>query len=731
LKKIGLQCVLSTCLTSALFSTAATAQAAQSDTLAKAEQLEEIVVTAERREADLQQTTVSMLALSAEKLALRNVMTLQDLSFVSPQLQIQPHPNSSNTLSLYLRGVGNSDEQVLQDPSVGVYVNGVYLPRNQGLNLDLLDLERVETLRGPQGTLYGRNATGGAINIITPAPGADLQAKILQSIGSSGHRRTVATLNMPLTHNLALRLNQGEMKQQGHVDNPNGAVSRFGDIDRQSRRADLLWSVSDQISARYSFEASSADDTPAYIAAVPLFPAKTSRPQLPASSPVNLDTNHVDSEGHSLIIDWQIGSLWAVKSITATRSLADSQSQNFHQGVFSAAPLLVTTAFGEHRMRSQEIQLSGQVLNNLSLISGLYLFEEHAWRNSGNLTPANNRRTLVAGRGIRNQSLAGFARIQWTPDMLSNRILLTGGVRLSDDRRRANLQRGIENVVTGVITTNPQLYSGQRRFRNVSPELVVEYALGDTGLLYAKTSRGYKSGGFNARASSAQRFSEGFDDELLQSSELGFKSEWWQRRLRINTALFYGAYTDIQLNVQSDPQNIVISDILNAGGAAISGLELDISWLAKPWLQFDLNCSQLRSNLYEVRNAKNQNVADDYRIIGAPKISCSGTADYSKALASGADLFASMTYRYQSDVFGSSTVSAGEYRIPAYGILNIQSGIKFNLGGAAWQISYWMRNAGDKQYYASHFNGGSGRVVPSAIFGSGKTTGLDVTLFLE
>jgi len=704
------------------------AQALPADETQAGYQLEEIVVTAERREKDLQETAISLLAVSAQALTSASVVQFQDLPFVLPQLQMQPHPNAAGTLSLYLRGVGNSDEQVLQDPSVGVYVDGVYLPRNQGLNLDLLEIERIEMLRGPQGTLYGRNATGGAINIITSAPDDTLTARLTQGIGDYGHRRTAASVSLPLASGLSARVSHGELKQEGFVENPGGRFATLGDVARQTQRLDLSWSAHPAVAARYTFDKHTSDDVPAYIAAVPLFPAAERRPQQTVAGIKDLARNVVDSTGHTLTIDWQWSEDWALKSISAARSQADSQNQIYHQGVFSARPLLATNAGGEQSMRSQEFQITGRLRSNLELLGGIYLFREDTARSAGNLTPANNRRSLVISRDIENQSKAVFARAAWTPGGETGRLTLGAGLRLSDDQRVAALQRGVEDLTKGTTSISPLLYSGERRFRNASPEIVAEYALDSARFLYAKTSRGYKSGGFNARASSVERFGEGFDDEQLLSTELGFKSEWLERRMRVNAALFYGDYRDIQLNVQSDPVNILLSDVLNAGGASISGLETDVSWLVRPWLQLDVSCSLLRTNLYDVRDATNANVADKYRIIGAPKRSCSGAVNLRQTASPGVNFFGTLAYRQQTDSFGSATIAAGEYRIPGYGVLNLQAGISVTLKSTTLQISSWARNATDEDYYLSHFNGGAGRVVPSALFGAGKSVGIDLAL---
>jgi iron complex outermembrane recepter protein len=717
-------------LVALLLSTPVWAQPDLSSTSGNVEpQLEEVVVTAERRESNIQQTALSILAISNQTLSSQNVFQIQDLMTVLPQLQIQPHPNASNTLSLYLRGVGNSDEQILQDPSVGVYMDGVYLPRNIGLNLDLLDVERIEMLRGPQGTLYGRNATGGAINIVTPPPDNEFRSRITQGFGDNGHRRTMLSANLPLRENLAVRLSYGAFAQDGFIDTLPASSTRFGDLRKESGRFDIGWTPRGDFQLRYALDYHRADDVPGFIAAVPLYPARSIRPQFSKVGQSDTPENRVDSQGHTLTAEWSLSDSWVLTSISALRSIDDAQSQNFHQGVFGDSALLLTSAWGEQSMHSQELRLSNAHTDSrLILLTGLYQFQEDATRNAANLTPANNRRMLVFGRGIQNISRAIYSRASWTPNMFGERLTITTGVRLSADKRRATLQRGVQDLARGVTNLNPQLYTGNRSFRNISPELVMEFKIDDSRYMYIKSSRGHKSGGFNARASSVERFSQGFDDEHLLSTELGIKSEWLNRRLRLNAALFYGDYQDIQLNVQSDPNNIVLSDVLNAGGAAISGFEFDGSWIVGPGLQLDVNCSFLRTNLYDVRDANNINVADNYRLIGAPKQACSGSLDASRSLGAGLNLFGNVSYRIQSDTFGSATTAAGEYRIPGYGIWNLRLGLDVAINEATLQLASWLRNANDEQYYLSHFNGGAGKTVPSAIYGSEKTAGIDVTL---
>ena len=189
--------------------------------------VEDIVVTAQKREESLQDTPISIVALTASDLEKKGVSGLVDLRSQVPNLQLTPHPNSGSTTQVFMRGVGLNDDQITQDPSVAVYMDGVYVARSQGMALEVADLARVEVLRGPQGTLYGRNATGGAINFITAKPRlGEFGAKAQLSLGNYDLRRFKVGVNVPVGDQLAVNLAFVKMKQDGFIDNPGTVASR-------------------------------------------------------------------------------------------------------------------------------------------------------------------------------------------------------------------------------------------------------------------------------------------------------------------------------------------------------------------------------------------------------------------------------------------------------------------------------------------------------------------------
>lgn len=299
------------------------------------------------------------------------------------------------------------------------------------------------------------------------------------------------------------------------------------------------------------------------------------------------------------------------------------------------------------------------------------------------------------------------------------------GGRWSEDKRRAVLDRAIENVVTGLVTVNPQPSEGERDFDNFSPSFVIAWHADEAINLYAKVVEGYKSGGFTARATSPQRFSEGFDDETLVSWELGLKSDWLERRLRLNAALFRSEYEDIQVNVQSDPNNVTLSDVLNAGSATIDGLEIDLSGFLGDSLRYDIRYAWLDAGFDRITAADGANVADRYRFIGAPRHFATLGLEYTLANTALGQVRVASQYLWQDDSFSSSTIDAGMYVIQAHGLWNARLTLSSPLPRGEVQVAIWGKNLTDEEYYTAHFNGGAGFPVASAVLGEPRSLGVD------
>jgi len=246
------------------------AQSAPTETASKG--LEEIIVTAQKREQNLQQTPISIAAFQAETLEERGITNIGQLASAVPNLAIRPFGSSPTTLRLFIRGVGANDSQITQDPPVGIYFNGVYIARPVGLSLDVADIERIEVLRGPQGTLYGRNTTGGAVNVITKKPDNTLAGSQLVGIGNYGAIHSQTVLNLPLTDTLFVKGAFDWNKRDGWLKNT-GEGPDFSAYNRRSARFDARWQPLDKVTIDYSFDRSVSSYTPDYYHLTEVTPA--------------------------------------------------------------------------------------------------------------------------------------------------------------------------------------------------------------------------------------------------------------------------------------------------------------------------------------------------------------------------------------------------------------------------------------------------------------------------
>ncbi len=713
--------------------------------------LEEVVVTAQRKTESLQDAPISISAFSSDAMEKKGIFNVVDLRSNVPNLQMTPHPNSATTARIYMRGVGNNDDQITQDPSVAVYMDGVYLARNLGLAQEVADIERIEVLRGPQGTLYGRNATGGAINVITKAPSPEaLEFTQKFSFGNYDYLRSKTSLNVPLTDRLAVKLAYMMVEKEGFVENRGSGEDRFGDSDRSAWRLDALWDATDSVEVRYAYDASQIDDTPAFIQFVPLYPEQSDRQEESHPSVNGLKANDVKPAGHSLTVKWSIAETLEFKYIGAYRELENFTHQNYHSGVRGDYATFITEFDIEQDQVSHEIQLLGQAFDDrLDYVVGAYTFEENADGSDATIVPQmdidltgdgiNDARTDIESRrqtAIKNSATALFGQATYTPYWLDSRLHLTLGWRSSRDEREASLRSVtyLRNITpagglpfplpTEIVRNNPDGY-GKNDFNNSSPSFVVGYDLTDSVNVYAKWVNGYKTGGFNVRASSAERFNQGFDAEELVSTEVGLKGEFLNRRLRVNTALFTADYDDIQVNVQTDPNDPAVTDVLNAGEAKIQGAELDLTALLGDALTLNFSYGYLDAKYESIRDAQGNDVTDNFRFVNTPQHSANIGIDYVFRAVDFAETQLNVNYSWQDEKYSASDVSTqGRYIVQDYGIWNARLSMNdIRVLGGGVDAALWVRNLSDEEYYIAHFNA----LHPSAVFGEPRSYGVDLS----
>ena len=682
--------------------------------------IEEIVVTAQKREENLQRVPVSIVALAGEALENRGVSDVTDLRTVVPSLQIEPHPNSAATAVVFIRGIGNPDDQITQDPGVALYFDGVYVARSQGLVGEVAELQRVEVLRGPQGSLYGRNATGGAINFITKAPelgrfGAQQQL----TLGNDAQFRSRTRVNIPLGETAALELGYLRSEKNGFVRNLGSGVKRFGDKRRDGYRAAMLWQPSEHFEIRYAYDRSDIEDTPAFLAMVPFYPAKADRPTAGSPFVNNLQRGDVTTQGHNLTATWKPGENLTLKSITGYRKLHNKTYQDYHTGIAGPFPFFTTAVDMKQKQFSQELQLIGEAFNSqIDYVLGAYYFDESAKGFDTMVTSqAVSDRFVTAD----NKSYAAYGQMTYSPDFLDGKLHLTAGLRWSKDKRQAT-NRTIDTPLAGLPVISP-VGHGDRSFSNVSPTFVLAYDITDKVSAYAKVVRGYKTGGFNVRASSITRFNEGFDAETLTSYEAGLKSTLFDDRLRVNVAVHKADYKDIQINVGSDPNRPNTTDVLNAGEATIQGVELDITVKPARTLTLSASYSYLDAKYDKIIDAHGDNIAGSFVYRDAPKntVSASLQYDFPQTPFGNPSLF--VDYYYQSKVYGR--VVDSRFVNSGYGLLNARLSLSdIPFAGGKGRVALFGRNLTNKNYYIAHFTA----AVPTAIFGEPRAYGAELQL---
>ncbi len=659
--------------------------------------LAEIVVTAEKREASLQDTPISVVALDSERLDTLGIGDVSDLSTFVPNLQLTPHTNSASTPRIFIRGIGNYDDQITQDPSVAVYVDGVYIGRTQGMGTEAADLERIEVLRGPQGTLYGRNATGGAINFITRAP--ELGSWRFSQTLSYGRRdefRSRTMFNAPLGEAAAVRFSYVNTSKDGFVDNLGTGEPTFGAEDRDALRADLLWRPDDRWELRYAFDRSTIEDTPFYLQFAPAG-APVSIPSASSPAVQDLRANDVVTRGHQLTLSWRATDLATVKLISAWRDLDSFVYQDYLSGVFGPTAALITENYVEQNQWSHELQLLGDTSNGrLSYIVGLYAFDESADGVTNNVLPATGV-TATNAAAIRNKAYAAYAQGTYTPAALDERLHLTLGVRWSRDERDAEL-RNSTRLASGTVIPGDQGV-GRRDFDDVSPTLTVAFDFTSDLNLYFKIADGYKTGGFNIRASSIERFEQGFGEETLRSYEIGVKSQWLNRRLRVNAAVFQADYDDIQLTAQSDISDPTRADILNAGEATVRGVELDATALLTDSLIVGLSYGYLDAGYDRIIDGRGIDVTNQFAFVNAPRHSLLADATWTVPLGSLGDLSFNASYSWQDRKYSTASTANGIYEIGPYGLLNGRITLTADrVADGLLRVSLWGRNLTDKEY---------------------------------
>ncbi|MEN3747448.1 TonB-dependent receptor [Sphingomonas sp. HF-S3] len=618
-------------LSSATVAFAQEAPVAQEPAAQDDEGIGEIVVTAQRRAERLQDAPLSVTALSSESLTARGIDNLADISNFAPNLELHPTnrpAGGGSAFAGYIRGVGTGDFQFPTDPGIGLYVDDVYIARSLGGLLSLEDIERVEVLKGPQGTLYGRNTIGGAINVITSEPrlSGGATGLVKARAGSYGRADLSALVNLPLAEDkLGVKLSASYLSNEGFghriLDDVNYASeNRF--ILRGAIKAQLGPSVTLKIAGDYTRQRQNPPSgylidfvpsgaTVAKIARYNQFAAPYLNPTLglPAGSiydarwesesPYSIyslqpQQDDADIGGVSAVLSVDLSDTVTFKSISAWRSIDALIEVDGDQTPY---PLQQSRTTMTQNQLSQEFQLGGTALGDrLNFLLGAYAFQEEgdstvltrsfegiyeAIRAAGGTPTAADVGNTFTTFHMKATSFALFTQETLT---LVDGLGVTVGARYNRDRKEYSTS--VIRPQNGAVVV--PLSSAVAEWDSFTPRVALEYKPNRDLLFYASWSKGFKSGGFGA-STVASTPTPRYDPERLTSYEVGAKTAWFNNRLTFNVAGFLSEYRNIQLTVQSvDPlTNANIRTTRNAGGSDIKGFELEVA--ARPTRGLNLN----------------------------------------------------------------------------------------------------------------------------------------------
>ena len=718
--------------------------------------LEEVVVTAQRVETDIQKTPVAVTALGGDFLQQYGFRQVTSIEGAAPNLNFAASTGgASSQVSAFIRGVGEFDFLLTTDPAVGLYIDGVYLARTFGANLDLADVDRAEVLRGPQGTLFGKNNIGGAINLITRKPEGSGRIDAELTGGSYNSWRASITSDIPISEDVALLLSAVGKKSDGWQDRP-GADG--GEENRVGARAALRFTPSETFESTLALDYVDQDQTnyPNNMVAydqgaspfLGLFNAFVS-PTDPCCTPnASIDESgvtegllphdDVESLGVSWFNNWTLSGGNVLRSITAHRETdalfgrdGDNSGLDYNGDVHDE----------EHEQFSQEFQLASQGNERFNWIAGLYYFKEETDDDTrlvvadglfDALSAIDPSDPFVGGLWFARYALdftIDFDNHQETTDYaayfhgdysFAERWTAGIGLRYTDEEKE------FRQAATRVASQTPLLipvdpFSGQPilvpanletpsdacsdleadgSFRceadwdDFSGELSLGVQWTDDVFAYGKYSRGFRSGGINGRPVQLSLVQD-YDPEYLDSFELGVKTLLADRRVRLNTAAFYNKYKDIQVLLIRGA-SVVID---NAAESTIYGLEVDLE--AQP-----TDALFLRGSLGLMENEFDEWSDDtgdftDRKLRNSPEMTANFLAAYTADLGGNGSLKPWAEVQYQDEMFldGENTP---QLKTPSRTLVN--AGIAWAAPGDRWEVEAHVTNATDERVLDGGFS---------------------------
>jgi len=678
---------------------------------------EEIVVTARKREENLQEVPIAVTAISGERLDEASIGDISELESRVPSISIYEGRNQSTTLTAFIRGIGQADPLWGVDPGVGLYFDDVYIARPQGALLDVFDVERIEVLRGPQGTLYGKNTIGGAIKYVSKRLTDQRSGLISVTPGTDNNLDVRASLGGALIPGkLRGRIAVAQLQHDGYGENRYTGRD-VSDKDTFAARGALEFLPSDRVSVLVSADITRDKAEPKgyqRLQANPFCPLFLGATCPPNDSRWDTQSglaplNGTDSSGGAMTIAWQINDAWDFKSISAYRKTDSENNIDFDT---TPAPITDVIATYYDKQFSQELQfIYGG--DSFSGVFGAYYFDGEA----GGLVK-NNFLNLQFGTTDGKTLTDSFALFgDWTWAVGAFNVNM--GLRATREKKNGiAFNAGYANAEFETPVIIVADYDKEETFDSLAPKLGFDYRFTEDVMGYVSYSRGFKSGGFNVRAQSNifPESAEPFDDEVLDVVEAGVKSVLADRTLVLNLAAYYGKYKDVQVSTFTaydsngdGTEDSFFGNFLNAGKATTQGVEAEFDWTLRnvDWLGFNGFVSWLDAEADGLLDSNNDGFVDTQVITNAPEWTAGIRANFDFVVGGGLlTASAGAAFRDDSTLTNEGGSFAGQPVHPltqdAYWLYD--AWVSWLSPNAKWRFGITGKNLTDEEYLTNGYN---------------------------
>jgi iron complex outermembrane recepter protein len=677
--------------------------------------IEEIIVTARKREEQLQEVPISISAFTQDDIDARSISSLKQLGDFTPNFSFSDDGLSRNSGHIRIRGVGQSDSSMFFDPGVGVYIDGVYMARMRALDLDMMDIQRVEVLRGPQGTLFGKNTIGGALNIVSKRPSDEFSGMAEITAGSHDRIDGRASVNLPLSPGvLSARLTGVTRNRDGYGKRVNFTtgekLDETGEGDSLAARALISWTPREDIDVLLIVDGSRSRGTGPVADLVataatgatglhntfvdPDYDDRFLTPDKRTSFGTGLNSNDVDSWGIAINASWDLGS-WALRSITSYR---DMEAEYGVDSDHSPNMFFDQDFIEKQGQFSQEVQMSGLSYNDrLNWVAGFYYFQEDSFMSAdtivvGDVFPViglDLSQALRIWSDVR--SWAGFGQGTFA---ITDKLSVTGGIRYTHDKKEVARER--VRLFTGA-TVAPYGKSDDN-WSAVTGRAGLEYQWTEDVMTYFSAARGYKGGGINGASANPSEHLP-YDQETIWTYEIGLRSDLLDRRLRVNASAFFSDYQDLQfriLTATTTPPITPLAFVDNAGEAEVMGFELEITALPIPGLELATGIGYLDAEYTRLETGSPITLDDKFP--HTPKWSWAMSAQYTMPVQGMGDLTGRLDYTYKSKVHHMPTNNPLLVQ-DNLGLLNAR--LVFQHISGKWEVAVFGTNLTDEDISTS------------------------------